>query len=64
MTTTPPTEKFLTVPLQVFEQFLQALKDAGESDEIINRLRKALLDDKTFTEPALKKAVFDEEPSK
>ncbi len=64
MTTIPPTGKNLNVPTQVFEQFLQALKDEGESDEITTRLRKVLLEDKTFTEPALKKAVFGEEPSK
>lgn len=49
------------VPTQVFEQFLCALEASGDSTEMTTRLRKALLEDKTFTEAALKKAVLGEE---
>ncbi|TRZ44183.1 hypothetical protein D4S03_12010 [bacterium] len=52
----------LGVPAQVFEKFLQALGEAGASTELITRLRKTLLEDKTFTERALKEAVLAEEP--
>lgn len=50
------------VPTQVFEKFLEALKEAGASPELVARLRKTLLEDKKFTERALKEAVLAEEP--
>jgi hypothetical protein len=51
------------VPAQVFEKFLLALENAGSSTEMIARLRKTLLEDKKFTERALKEAVLAaEEP--
>lgn len=62
MTTSPTPEGTPDVPTQVFEQFLQALGDAAVSTELVARLRKALLEDKTFTERALKEAVLAEEP--
>ena len=46
---------------QVFEKFLEALEGAAVSAELIARLRKTLLEDKTFTERALKAAVLGEE---
>jgi len=49
------------VPTQVFEKFLQALTDAGASVELVTRLRKTLLEDKTLTETALKDAILGEE---
>jgi len=61
MTTSPVKEGTADVPAQVFEKFLQALGDASASAELIARLRKTLLDDKTFTERALKAAVLGEE---
>jgi tripartite-type tricarboxylate transporter receptor subunit TctC len=61
MTTPPVKHGIPDVPAQVFEKFLQALEDASVSDELIARLRKTLLDDKTFTERALKAAVLGEE---
>ena len=60
MTTSTP-EGTPDVPTQVFEMFLQALEGAGVSAELVARLRKALLEDKTFTEHALKEAVLPEE---
>ena len=61
MTTSPAKEGTPDVPTQVFEKFLQALGDNGVSAELVARLRKALLEDKTFTEQALKKVIFAEE---
>lgn len=63
MTTLPTLEGTGDVPTQVFEKFLQALGGAAVSTELIARLRKALLEDKTFTERALKEAVLAEEPA-
>ena len=62
MTTSPTLEGTPDVPTQVFEKFLQALGGAAVSTELVARLRKALLEDKTFTERALKEAVLAEEP--
>jgi len=61
MTASPTTEGTAEVPAQVFEKFLQALEDAGVSVELVARLRKTLLKDKTFTDRALKEAVLAEE---
>jgi hypothetical protein len=49
------------LPAQVFEQFLIDLVSAGIPEEVIARLRKALLEDRAFTDAALKQAVFGEE---
>ncbi len=49
------------IPGQVFEKFIEALGGTDVSPELIARLRKALLEDKTFTERALKAAVLGEE---
>jgi len=49
------------VPKQVFEKFLEALSSAGASTELVDRLRKTLLDDKKFSERAIKEAVLPEE---
>src|SRR5437870_13643577 len=43
---------------EVFEKYLQALLEAKISPEVISRLRATLLEDKSFTERALKDAVF------
>jgi hypothetical protein len=50
------------VPTQVFEKFLQALTDADIPAEVVARLKKTLVEDKTFTDRALKAAVLSEEP--
>lgn len=62
MTATPTTEGTPDVPAQVFEKFLQALGGAGVSAELVARLRKTLLEEKMFTERALKEAVLAEKP--
>lgn len=62
MTTPPILKETSDVPTQVFEKFLEALGKAGASADLINRLRKTLLEDRKFTERALKEAVLPEEP--
>lgn len=59
--TTPNVTGTSDVPAQVFETFLQSLGEAGMSAELVARLRKTLLEDKVFTERALKDAIFGEE---
>ncbi len=61
MTTSPTIEGTSDVPAQVFEKFLQALGDASVSTELVARLRKALLEERTFTERTLTAAVLGEE---
>jgi tripartite-type tricarboxylate transporter receptor subunit TctC len=61
--TTPPISKGTPdVPTRVFEKFLEALDEASASTDLVARLRKTLLEDKKFTERALKEAVLAEEP--
>lgn len=50
------------VPSQVFESFLEALRDTNVSPEVIDKLRRTLLEDKKYTERALKEAVLSEVP--
>jgi hypothetical protein len=61
----PPTpdNSMTDLPTKVFEQFVQ---EAGGTDlppEIIERLRVALIEDKSFGEQNLRSAIFGEEPS-
>ncbi len=62
MTTFPTVQGTTDISTQVFEKFLQTLEGTGVSAELVARLRKTLLEDKTFTERALKEAVLAEEP--
>lgn len=55
------TERTRTVPEQVFEQFIEALQEAGVPKELVGRLRKTLIEDRIFTESAMKAAIFGEE---
>jgi hypothetical protein len=48
------------VPTQVFEKFLDAVTVAGGASEMVDRLRKALLEDHDFTEDGLEAAIFGE----
>jgi hypothetical protein len=50
------------VPTQVFEKFFEGLTAAGLPAEVVARLKKTLVEDKTFTDRALKVAVLSEEP--
>ncbi len=61
MTTLPSEQGTPDVPAQVFEKFLQTLGETGVSAEIIRRLRKALLEERTLTERTLTAAVLGEE---
>ena len=58
----PTSDVVPDVTAQVFVSFVQALSDAGLSVELVARLRKTLLEEKKFTERALKEAVLPEEP--
>src|SRR4026207_927425 len=49
------------VPARGFEKYLQRPGEAKASPEVISRLRATLLEDKSFTERALKDAIFGEE---
>jgi hypothetical protein len=62
MTTSPTAQGTTDVPAQVFGKFLEALESGGVSAEVIARLRKTLLEDRAFTERALREAVLSEEP--
>jgi len=55
--------KVTDVPAQVFEQFLIDLVGAEIPTEVVTRLSKTLLEDRIFTDTALKQAVFGEEPT-
>lgn len=56
------TKPSIDVPTQIFENFLQALKDAGASTELVARLQKTIIEEKTLTDAALKEAVLGEGP--
>jgi hypothetical protein len=49
------------VPTQVFEGFLAALEKEGVAQEIIQRLKKTLIEEAKFTDKHLKAAIFPEE---
>jgi hypothetical protein len=60
--TTPPNSKVTPdVPAQVFEKFLEVLGSTGASAELVTRLRKTLLENKSFNDRALKAAVLGED---
>ena len=61
MTVSFPKEGTPDVPAKVFEEFLEALVSDGASVELVARLNKTLLGDRTFTETAIKEAVLGEE---
>jgi hypothetical protein len=58
----PSKEGTPDVPAQVFENFIEELGTAGVASEVILRVRKTLLEDKVFTERALREAVLGDEP--
>lgn len=49
------------VPSQVFAMFVEALPKKAIDAEVAARLQKCLLEDRTFTEKAIKAAIFPEE---
>ncbi len=58
MDTTQPQNPVNGVPKQAFEQFLEALKNKGVSSEVIERLRKTLVERGDVSEAAIKAALF------
>jgi hypothetical protein len=61
MTDSPANQEPPDVPTQVFEKFLEAVRDAKLSDELVSRLHKVLLEDHSVNEGALRVAVLGEE---
>jgi hypothetical protein len=61
MANAPEEKKLSDVPTQVFEEFLTAAAATDLPVEVVTRLRRALLEEKVFTEPALRAALFGEE---
>lgn len=61
MVTLSTAKEIFEVPSEIFETFLKDLEGKGVSTELVKRLRKALIEDKVFTERALKEAVLPEE---
>lgn len=49
------------VPVEVFDKFLNALQEANLPEEVVYRLRVVLLEERNFTDRALKAAVLGEE---
>ncbi|MGI9065263.1 MAG: hypothetical protein ACR2HX_02515 [Pyrinomonadaceae bacterium] len=62
MTEPNTSDEIADVPARVFENFIEALRDADLSAELIARLHKTLVDDQNVTEGALRAAVLGEEP--
>ena len=56
-----PATNAADVPAQVFNQFLADLAAANLPAEVVTRLRETLVEDRAFTESALRKAVLGEE---
>ena len=50
------------VPAQVFEKFLADLATAGLPPDLITRLRTTLIDERAFSDRALKAAILAEGP--
>lgn len=50
------------VPTQVFESFIESLEKKNLPVETIGRIKKTLLEDRQFTDAALKSAVLGDEP--
>ncbi len=61
MAALPESEGEADVPTLVFEKFLDALSKAEAPADLVARLRTALLDEKKFSERALKAAVLGED---
>jgi len=49
------------VPTQVFEGFLRALEKEGVAQEVVQRLKKTLIEEGKFSDKQLKSALFPEE---
>jgi hypothetical protein len=49
------------IPFQVFDEFLRAAQDAGVQEEVVHRLRKTLVENRIYTEAALKAGMLGDE---
>ena len=58
---TPEQNQKMDVPTQVFESFLVALEKEGVDQEIVQRLKKALIGEGKFSDKQLKSALFPDE---
>ncbi len=61
MSTPTMPDRIPDVPVQIFHKFLEDLHEAGASQELVDELRKTLLQEKKYTEPALRKAILGPE---
>jgi hypothetical protein len=61
MTTADAKNPSHDIPTALFEQFIAELENTDVPGEVVAALRKALLEDKTFTDAALRAAVTVEE---
>ena len=52
------------VPDQIFERTIDDLRTAGVDVTLLDRLRQALLVDRSYSEASLRKALFGAEPAK
>ncbi|MEI7729354.1 MAG: hypothetical protein WCO56_07265 [Verrucomicrobiota bacterium] len=59
MSTQQATPANVDVPELVYKTFLANLTEGKASAELVERLRKALLEKQVLTEVALKAAIFD-----
>jgi hypothetical protein len=49
------------VPTQVFEKFVEALREADLPGELVMRIQTTLIEKENLSEVALRTALFDEE---
>lgn len=51
----------LDIPSQTFEKFMEKLKDDGVSSDVIQNLRKTILEKGNLSESAIRAALFGED---
>ncbi|MEO6847149.1 MAG: hypothetical protein ABI254_07815 [Chthoniobacterales bacterium] len=61
MSAPSPQKHSSDVPSVIFEKFLSALTGPDVPEQVIERLRKTLLEERNFTERALKEAILKED---
>jgi hypothetical protein len=61
MSTSSPPARMPDVPMQIFDKFITNLLEAGVSPEVVDQLRTTLIQDKKYTERALREAVLGPE---
>ena len=58
MSNAPKTSNTTEVSERIFSAFLDKLSEANYPADVIDRMRKSLLQDKKFTEKAMREALF------